>query len=150
MNSKKNKVNSYFWDYEIVPPEIFFNDKIDNILFISPWQIQVSKFLRFRYGVAYCNNYYNGGYYKYRGTRLHDCDIGAKLSLHKRLSALDLVFKYTTAEEVREDIKKIESRNSSIESVFKRIGICRIEDGVSWIHVDSLSNGTNKIHFFNP
>ena len=52
------------------------------------------------------NDWYWGGSNQYRGWRPWNCKVGANLSQHKFGRALDQKFKYATAEEVRQKIKK--------------------------------------------
>ena len=76
------------------------------------------------------NDWYWGGNNRYRGWRPWNCKVGADLSQHKFGRALDQKFKYATAEEVRQDIKKDPWKDE-----FQYIK--SIEDNVSWLHFDT-------------
>ena len=75
------------------------------------------------------NDWYWGGNNQYRGWRPWNCKVGANLSQHKFGRALDQKFKYATAEEVRQKIKKDPWKDE-----FKHIK--SIENNVSWLHFD--------------
>lgn len=62
--------------------------------------------LRDRFGKIGVNDWYWNGSNHYRGFRPFDCSIGATWSMHKFGRAVDLIFKETSIEEVREDIFK--------------------------------------------
>jgi len=86
------------------------------------------------------NNWNIGGEFSLRGLRPFDCKEGGLLSAHKFGKALDFDVKGLTAEEVRQAIIK----NSS-----KFINISRMEDNVSWVHIDCVNiNKTNGIELF--
>ena len=97
--------------------------------------------LREEFGSVTINSWKWGGSSQWRGFRTQNCGIGASRSMHKVGKAFDLSFKNYTAEEVRKKIKKNES--------FWTQYISRIENNVSWLHIDVKETET-PIRWFNP
>ncbi len=89
------------------------------------------------------NSWYGGGPYQYRGYRNENCPVGAKNSYHKRGMAADFNAKGLTAEEVRQAIKD----NQDDPRLIK---IMRMEDEVSWVHIDLgvVREGKSRIYLF--
>ena len=139
------KVSTDFYDHEFVPPEVYFDPKKINRLYISNWQIEIAQYFRDYFGTPVTiNNYFFGGQYKESGTRLHNTPTGAKLSMHKYCLALDLKLKGMTANEVRAEILKNEQE-------FLKMGVTRIENGSlapTWVHIDHKFTGLDKIVVF--
>lgn len=112
----------------------------------NPLVLKTADMLRKRYGSITINNWHSGGTLQQRGLRPDDTSVGAALSAHKRGAALDCNFAGASAEEVREDMKKLGCfkpgfrDNSTQESeCFKYIH--RIEatlngKQISWFHFD--------------
>ena len=86
--------------------------------------------LRDRYGKIEANTWLWGGQYQERGLRLWGTQTGAPLSQHLFGRALDVAPQETTAEEIRQDIRK-----PSKWEAWKYIR--RIEEGTSWLHFDT-------------
>lgn len=89
--------------------------------------LRTADILRNLYGPIIMNDYHHGGTNQFRGFRPFDCEIGAKWSDHKFGRAGDLVFKFTTAEQVRQDVL-----DNPGDQSFKHI--TAIEMGVDWFH----------------
>lgn len=135
---------------ELVPQETFeqaAHKQYRLWMLFDPELLCIFDALRKRYGVAYINNWAGGR--ELRGFRPADCTIGAKWSQHKFGRGGDLSFRDQPAEEVRGNIREMtlkRRRKYGFES------IRRIEEGVSWLHVDT-GNWLPKdrgILFFNP
>lgn len=105
-------------------------------------------FLRELYGPAIINNWKNNGDFQQRGMRTPESEYYNPGSMHslrsnRLVGACDLSFSDYTAEEIREDIKKRESEGESMP-------FTRMEDEVTWIHVDVKETGLDKVYFFKP
>ena len=80
----------------------------------------------------------------YAGWRPKNCTVGAKKSMHKEGRAVDPIFLNISADEVRRAIIADNQR-------FFDMGIRRIENEVSWLHLDTKQVARQKeIIFFNP
>ena len=88
-----------------------------------------------------CNTWHMDGNRKYCGLRPIDCSIGSKQSQHKIGRAVDLVCYKYTAEQMRQMI--IANQDLLPYPV-------RIEDGVSWLHIDvkQMDYQGKKIYLF--
>lgn len=121
--------------YEVLPKE-FYNSNI-KIYHDTLWYMFDSKVLytlqrlRKKYGSIIINNWKWGGSLQLCGWRPFDTITGSYLSQHKFGRAFDCHFKNTTAEEVREDLKK----NYTTDSTYQYI-TC-IEENISWFHFDT-------------
>ena len=91
------------------------------------------------------NNWLWGGDYQYRGYRGPACQIGAKMSYHKRGMAFDFGAKGLTAEDVRKIL--IENQDHELLLLIKRL-----ENKVTWVHADTgvIPEGRKRIYLFNP
>lgn len=101
--------------------------------------------LRGRYGSATINNWKWKGAFTQSGIRTKDSVHYSKGSMHSVGKAFDLKFKNVTAQYIRDDLVEMEFRGEEIPK-----GIRRIENKVSWLHVDCKHTGRDTIHFFNP
>ncbi len=79
--------------------------------------------------------------FKYRGFRPSDCEVGAKLSAHRRGQAVDFDVYGMDAEKVRADLL---ANQEHIDIMF----ITRIETGVTWVHID-VANVPTRIQTFS-
>ena len=95
--------------------------------------------MRKRYGTVYLNNWYWGGDKQYRGWRPFHTTVGAYLSQHKFGRAVDMVFKFYSAERIRNDILA-----SPYSTAFKFI--TGIEMEVSWVHIDVGNRYRHQSH----
>lgn len=88
-----------------------------------------------------CNTWHMDGNRIYCGLRPSVCSIGAQQSRHKFGQAADLVCYKYTAEQMRQMI---------VEQQDKLPYPIRIEDGVSWLHVDvaDIDYNGQKIYLF--
>ncbi len=89
------------------------------------------------------NNWHTGGRFQYRGYRQKYCTIGARYSQHKQGKAVDFDVKGMTADEVRGVL-----RLNQIELM--KLGLTRIETGVSWVHIDLKETRLNHLYEFKP
>lgn len=86
-----------------------------------------------------CNNWEEGGSRNNCGFRDLKCTIGAPRSAHKEGMAVDLISNKMDAEEMRDKI---------LENQEKLSYPVRIEDGVTWLHVDVRNNTDKKVYLF--
>lgn len=85
--------------------------------------------LREKYGSITINDWSYGGTNESRGLRTPESKYYSPYSQHSFGRAMDLIFKYTTAEQVRQDI--LANPN---DPAF--IYITSFEEGTSWLHID--------------
>lgn len=89
------------------------------------------------------NNWKWGGPFQYRGYRPPHCGIGAPQSYHKRGMAFDFDVRGLDALTVRKVIKDNQS-DPLLEKIM------RLEDVVSWVHMDvgRIPDGKHRIYLF--
>lgn len=90
------------------------------------------------------NNWKWGGDRQYSGLRVDGDDYYSPTSMHSVGKAADMIFKNTTAHEIRKSVTEMESMGIVIPY------ITRIENGVSWLHIDTKPTGKTDVYFFNP
>jgi hypothetical protein len=88
------------------------------------------------------NNWSWKGNFQFRGFRPFDCTVGSKYSQHKFGRAVDFDIEGFSAEEIRNQIIKNQHKED-----FKYIS--RMEDNVSWVHIDCANTNKNGIYLFN-
>lgn len=133
------KITKNFSDKEVLPRELhgyrwewFIDFRI----------VEVAQKLRDIFGPVTINN----NRFNWSGYRTADCGVGAQFSQHRFGRALDLKFANTTPEEVQNYI--IEN-----ESEFMALGLRRMENAAktkTWLHIDCMHTGKEKIVIFNP
>ena len=131
----------WFKIHELVPPAIYKAQGEEAWNLIDPNLIKLIDALRERYGAATINNYEYGGEREWSGLRTPDSPWYSPTSQHTLGRAADILFKYHTAQEVRDDIM--------FNSQEYWLAICpyfRLEDKVSWLHIDVK----REIKLFNP
>lgn len=91
------------------------------------------------------NDWFLGGKSQWRGYRPTDCPIGAKNSQHRKGNAFDCTVKGRSAEEARVEILAHQDNELLIH-------IMRMEDKVSWLHIDGGTPppGKSRIYLFQP
>ena len=89
------------------------------------------------------NDWHIGGRFQLRGYRPPGSTVGATKSMHKLGKAADFTIKGMSAEGVRGVI-----RLNQVELM--KLGLTRIERGVSWVHIDLKHTGLDTIYEFNP
>lgn len=141
----------YFSIQEIVPKELFelFKDN-HQILWglFDPNLLQGIDWLRERFGPAYMNTWHLSkhvqsvyGVRNWSGIRTYGSPYYRARSAHSRGMAGDMLFVNHSAEEIRQQLKKME----------KVPFIKRVENDVSWLHVDTFTKPDyNGLYFFNP
>lgn len=90
------------------------------------------------------NNWKWGGNRQFSGLRQSGDDYYSPTSMHSAGKALDMIFKNKTAEEIRQAIRDFEYKGNIVPY------ITRIEDEVTWLHIDTKSTGKYQVHFFKP
>lgn len=125
---------------EIVPRDLYdmFKDPAQLFALFDEQVLMGADWLRNRYGTMTCNNWHLGGEFKWSGFRTTESPYYSQGSMHSVGKALDLKFSKISAEEIRADLRKLEYVPH----------ITRIEDGVSWLHIDTKPTNNNKLHFF--
>lgn len=137
----------HFVAQELVPPEVFAARGAKSLELFDHNLLRLLDWLRDRYGPAVINNWHLGGQFSQSGLRTvafygSESKYHASFSQHKYGRAADLKFSRKDAVEVREDLKLQWSANG--------LGFpISIEEGVSWLHVDTRPH-TGLIKFFKP
>lgn len=122
-----------FSTYEFVPEEIYAKYGEHSRRFISPQIPAIAQFVRSRFNSAVTINNWLGnpsGYiYTESGFRMPDTKTGAKLSSHKRGSAIDIKVTKVTPEDVQQDIL-------DHWSMYRDVGLTTIELWTpTWTHL---------------
>ena len=107
----------------------------------DPTALRAIDVLRETFGSATINDWVWGGRFKDSGYRSQKSKVGSMGSMHRQGHAFDLKFKNITSEEVRQAIKT--------DEIFWKGLIGRIENNVSWLHIDT-KNMPDAIRWFNP
>jgi hypothetical protein len=132
----------HFVPQEFLPPGLF-RDRGESALLVMDarilWTLDA---LRESFGAPItANNWQTGGAFEQRGFR-DDPNTGAPLSQHRFGRACDFDIKGITAEQFREMVR---AGKLTTELQY----IARIEDGVSWCHIDCASVPGTEILFFH-
>ena len=93
----------------------------------------------FSNGTMTINNYKFGGSREWSGIRTPESKYYSYGSMHSYGKAFDIVFSEYDAEEVRQYI---------LNNQDKFIAITRMEDGVSWLHIDKANTNKDVITMF--
>lgn len=134
---------AYFKPFEYLPPEIYNKYGDRGIIVMDPRILFTIDQLRKSTGKPITiNTWKSGGQFSQRGFRT-DLSVCAKASQHLFGRAADLDIAGITAEEFRSDVK-----NGKFEKELTYI--TRIEDEVSWIHIDCAAIPGTQILFFKP
>lgn len=116
---------------ELIPPDIYDKSMEEELWCLIDDNLkEVLDFIR-EYIVKApltCNNWHLGGERVASGYRDRNCPVGAKHSQHKEGRAADLICSKYTAEQMRQMI---------LASQYDLPHYIRMEDGVSWLHVDT-------------
>lgn len=119
----------HFSLHELVPPQVY-NDRGEKAWeLIDDRVLRTIDLLRERYGSMTINNYFWGGDRRWSGLRTIGSQYYSPYSQHAFGRAVDCLFKDTTAEDVRQDI-----RRNLHNPIFNMIRSIELE--VSWLHFD--------------
>ena len=131
---------------EFIPKALYESKASWKLLYLLDNRIiNVAQFLRNRYGAATINNWAVGGDRNCSGFRYYSEECKQYYSLtsqHSHGRAVDIIFKNISAAEIRKDIKE----HNHLKDMLLNLGARRIEDGVSWLHIDAAN--TNYFTFF--
>jgi len=130
---------------ELVPPELFVMLNEDALWrLFDPNILKAADWLRERYGPATINDWKWGGNFTQSGIRTTDSEYYSPTSQHSIGCALDLKFKHKTAQEIRDDLAEYQAQGNDIPY------FTRVENKVSWLHIDTKPTGQTHLYFFNP
>jgi len=144
-----NIYSPYFNLQELVCPHVFQKYGLFAWNFFDPRLVQLTNVIREKIGKAvYVNNWADGGVYNERGLRCIQCSLvkikieanELYMSGHLLGKANDFDVEGLVPQEVREWLIK---HKSLWPYNF------RLEDKVSWVHLDLYNNTDNKIILFN-
>jgi hypothetical protein len=125
---------------ELIPPETYAAEGDASLLHIDERILVTLDQVRDFYGVAVTvNNWHRSGNFKYRGYRPSTCEVGATHSMHRLGQAVDFDVHGRRADQVRAELRQNYQRFPFIR---------RMEDGVSWVHIDLKETGENGIQLF--
>ena len=124
------KVSKNFIVQEFVPIEIWKKYGESSIRFVNPILVCIAQGVHDFYDKSVIiNNWLWDGKYNYSGFRPPDCIIGAPLSAHKRMAAIDTKVKGVLSNQVQKDVL-------NHQAYFMKIGVTTMElntDG--WTHL---------------
>lgn len=152
----ENKVYipKYFELYELLPPELYTYDMMTSEVarerafanYFDRKLLETIDIIRGKIIKAplICNTWFQDGNRVASGYRSSKCPVGVAKSQHKEGKAVDLVCNKYTAEQMRQMIKENEHLLPYP---------IRIEEGVSWLHIDTKERtsgprSNEKIYFF--
>ena len=143
-------IPKYFELYELLPPELYIGDLYTSEIarqrafasyFDTKLLITIDKVRDIIGKPLICNTWFQDGNRRYCGFRTENCSVGARLSAHKEGKAADLICRDYSAEQMRQII--FEHKDLLPYPI-------RIEDKVSWLHIDTREfKGKDKIYLFN-
>lgn len=140
------KVSKNFYLEEFVPRDMYEKHGDKCIHLVDDRVIEIAQRLRDEFGVMVANTWHNftkpnESEIKYRGWRPWD-HKSAGFSAHKFGRAIDLISPKRDTEEMRQHIIDHHKEKFSI--------IRRIEDKVSWLHLDVANTMSDDLIVFNP
>lgn len=151
---QKIYIPKYFELYELLPPELYTYDMMTSEearerAFATYFDYKLLVTIDIVRGEIIkasliCNTWFQDGNRVASGYRSSKCPVGVAKSLHKEGKAVDLVCNKYTAEQMRQMIKENEHLLPYP---------IRIEEGVSWLHIDTKDRSKydshkDKIYFF--
>lgn len=150
---EKIYIPKYFELYELLPPELYTYDMMASEVarerafatYFDRKLLETIDVVREIIGLPLiCNTWFQDGNRVASGYRSSQCPVGVAKSQHKEGKAVDLVCNKYTAEQMRQMIKENEHLLPYP---------IRIEDGVSWLHIDTKERtsgprSNEKIYFF--
>ena len=129
---------------ELVPPELYnkYKSNVDTLyMLFDPRILWTADALRDKFKCpVIINDWSTGGTHTQRGFRT-DADTGAVFSQHRCGRALDMTILDISADDFR---KMVRQKQLSFELMY----VTRIEDSVSWIHLDVGNVDGTDIVFF--
>ena len=128
--SKRVKLTENFYLDEYIPKDLYLKwEKKSHILIglLDKKLVTADQILRYKFGSALINTWWNGGDRHWSGIRTPDSKYYSDGSQHTYGNASDKIFLKTPIEDIRDYIK---------ERWFE-IGISCIEKNVSWLHSDT-------------
>lgn len=138
----------FFKIYELVSPNVYRKYGERAWMFFDPRLIETLEFIReyFEEPIT-INNWYWSGKFTQRGLRENTCpivknktnDFEIYLSAHVLGMGVDFNINGYSAEEIRN--KLIEIKDLLPYPI-------RLEKDVSWIHIDVMNNGKDKVYIF--
>lgn len=135
----------YFKLYELLPRELYV-DEVSGWDKFDPKLLETLDVIREILGVSLiCNNWKHGGSRNYCGARIPKCKEYSYGSYHtvrsdRKVMAADLISTKMSATDMRAKI---------IANASKLPHNIRIENGVSWLHVDVAEKKGCKVYLFN-
>lgn len=134
----------YFKLYELLPKELYRDENYGWDLFDERLLVIADEVREILGTPLICNTWKNGGVRRYSCARIPACKEYRRGSYHsiredRRVMAIDLVSNDMSAENMRIMIKENASRLSYP---------IRIEEGVSWLHIDVAAKEGYKVYGF--
>ena len=126
---------------ELLPPHLRDLPDWKKVLIFDYRTLDIARASRDRWGPIFMNDDLWGGDNIWRGYRDAQCTIGADLSQHRFARAIDMKFGGVTTEEAREDIRLN-------QTMWMALGVTRVEEDTSWLHLDCGYTGLEEILFF--
>lgn len=134
----------HFQLYELVDKLTYETEGDDAWKYFKPEALEMLDNIRefFDYPIT-INNWKSGGQFSFRGYRpkTYPAKLSPMGSAHRTGGAFDMDIKGYTADEARHKI--IQNQDHPL-----LLNIMRMEDNVSWLHVDVLQTGKPRIYLF--
>lgn len=141
MSPRKRYAPLHFVAQEFVPKALYEKLGDAALAFMDEGIMIACDHVREYFGVPVTiNDWHRGGNNQWRGLRTMQCTIGAPNSMHRLGKACDLILKGVSAEVARREIL------SHREIFYPHIR--RMEDDVTWLHIDNKDTGVPGIHLF--
>lgn len=137
---------TYFPIEELVNEDLFLQFKDNSQILYSLFDLNLLQgldWIRRLCGPAIINNWESGGKRQWSGLRTMQSPYYRPQSMHSVGQAVDLHFTDISAADVRQKLKAFEKHDFI---PFWH----RIEDDVSWTHLDTKFTGSSTLYFFKP
>lgn len=134
-------IPSHFKVQELVPQSVYMDLGQGGLMLLDARILWTIDAIRDAYSVpVIVNNWGDGGPFDQRGFRTF-VDPKTRYSPHRFGRAVDLDIEGVTAEQFRGTVK---AGGLKKELMY----VTRIEDGVTWVHLDNVNTGIDGITFF--
>jgi hypothetical protein len=135
----------HFKIYELVPQHVYEDRGEKAWALLDDRALIFADYLREQFGSATINDWWWLGKNQWRGVRTSGSPYYRPYSQHSFGRALDIIFKGTSAENVRTWLKE----NVTEWQVDTGIMSITLEEGVGWLHID-FRNAPDGYNSFNP
>lgn len=134
------KITNNFYLDEFIPKELYKSTPIWKLkLCIDSRLFIIAQTIRDHMGPLTINNWATGGPREWSGVRTVDSPYYSMFSQHTYGRALDIISSEHTGEALRQHIR------DNYDSIYRKLGVTRIEADTSWLHIDVGYTGSDKL-----